>query len=1089
MSHGLVLVQVNPELPDVEAQAQQGAVWALRLAAPQERDSILRAVEADLNSDINYDAMLAALQLSKPQMAVLRAEYMARPLRALALEQPPRCQDPQAVVMAFWREVADHSRYLSIDDVWSLATAAAIEISRRIPGGLAQADLNAQAERLHNVCMAELRLGSLTRETDPWLSRPPGPLEAYLLAALQGEEWLSNAALPALLMAPARWLQDCLEQARTGEGRSSQQKVELGNTLKNAFEQLLNQSFTLGEDGPQELYEAFQHEVCAALDHLGFAHAHPVGTPDAELLQSIGFVAGQHDSDVNRLSPEQMAVLRDGFRASPLRRLICDNTTPPSFQDASIDALVGEVLGYRDYLSSREVGALIQSAAAEIVRRAPATTESLVREELFRRVANAGNHNVRRWAPERWDGNRTPGFVEAQVVAQIRSSMALERHAVPLMLAASARCLDELLAMRTDSPEERQFLATAIQDAFERLLGQSFALGANAPQDLYGTFAPVVSAGLRWLGHGSRPPVNTPTLEKLKDIGFIARQPGDSKGRPRPQRTDPVPFTADAASSSKKRSVSEMEGGAAPGLHLCPIEHSRGQTLSRAVQAATNARARLSRWRELQQDLLCLQHAYRNGWHQFLWLRYQEAQAVPFNMPAEPVDRGMELLHVAAHAAPDGHRMKVVRWTRAQLIALMPLLVKCLDLAIVYNGDTMVEYGDQERLGHFTSLILVENEDGTRVHYELDSLPADDASGIRWVQDLSEFFGRLPGGVWMAVRGNPDHPLSKYVNALSIEPFRRLCEAFGFILGRQPIMELLADDSAEGREPRLFDKAFAKEYGVANGFPNAEAYAHVVPYADGRSQAIVQWLDTLGGKEAILWTGTDPLVMAVTRANDGTWLAHVVDEAKRAVHRPLLEVLQEQQGRLRAFPPDRWPEIGGLVEALILQPLGAAESSQARPARSAVQPGRPVRSVENVPGAAPTSEAIRESEQLLMTALKTNRFGKDSSLMNAAVREVKHLGFEEAVAGLRQRLGANAFRGLITKAGDLKDTDKPQSEHLATLYVLYGSYPNKNPQALLSLLPKGLPACFFRYAGQIKARVAGWPDEFGDQVLAKLQLA
>jgi ankyrin repeat protein/Leucine-rich repeat (LRR) protein len=326
-----------------------------------------------------------------------------------------------------------------------------------------------------------------------------------------------------------------------------------------------------------------------------------------------------------------------------------------------------------------------------------------------------------------------------------------------------------------------------------------------------------------------------------------------------------------------------------------------------SIDLVDAARTRLSAPFESQSQLRCLQHAFNNGWRNLLILdqasthpKLQASFNLWMQLSAQEAGQSQELIRLNGVTAPDGHEMRRVRLFPAQVQALVPVFTEHLDLAVIYKGETNLDYQPGMSIPgkHYTALIKVDG-----MHFELESLGHDEGTRKRFIPDLQAYFDGLPGGVWMAVPGHPDHPLAAFLAPLEQERFMRTCEALGVLADRQPIEELaaylalhpLADPADLNAE---YMAAFCSEQA-----PGAKAVARTWPgLRDGatdRAASIVQWLDALPEQrtKAVLWTGTDPMVVMVERDANGQWQAHVLkesDNGQRDVMQPLQKLLAEQ---------------------------------------------------------------------------------------------------------------------------------------------------------------------------------------------------
>lgn len=217
--------------------------WLLRRENPDMREFILQALAKGPNIGIDACALRHALQLSPPQMAVLRYGFFARPLRRLIAEQPPFLSPCPMVVDALVQDVDDHSAYLSIHDVQAMVMTAAIEVGRRM-----SEDVNSSYTQLLQITMTRTagHFSNRTLDNDPWLTpRGMGSIESHVTGRLAK----ANDVLPALLRAPARWLDMLLSQAMADvEQLPYEDKHRLVAIILEAYEKLLNQCFALTLD-------------------------------------------------------------------------------------------------------------------------------------------------------------------------------------------------------------------------------------------------------------------------------------------------------------------------------------------------------------------------------------------------------------------------------------------------------------------------------------------------------------------------------------------------------------------------------------------------------------------------------------------------------------------------------------------------------------------------------------------------------------------------------------------------------------------------------------------------------------------------
>ncbi|VTU41303.1 hypothetical protein H4CHR_06038 [Variovorax sp. PBS-H4] len=755
--------------------------------------------------------------------------------------------------------------------------------------------------------------------------------------------------------------------------------------------------------------------------------------------------------DALRLSADVMKGLRKGFDSSSLRKLGAEEPPCSSSPRAVVETLQREVDRMRSCLSLPDVLTLAKFAAREIARRFPAGEripdpyqarqlyQSMTAHECFQ---GRTLHNDSLFSG-------TLNAIDMEVAEQLAEA----HDPLAPLLSASARWLDRLLVRAADTKvplteDNKKDLAKAIGTAYCAVLGHSFCLGEEGPQHMNQRIQHHVHVALDKLGPGNR-----------------KRGPEDLE-QPPATRTfgDPAQHT-------------QQQAARVQGLHM-----------------AASARAMLSVDFEFQAGLRCLQHAFNNGWTNWLALHRPELPFEKLSLPNE----AQELSRIDAIQTPDGYPMQRLRLMPRQWHALMPELEAHLDLAIVFKGPTNLQFGDSQvhQTHHYTALINVNG-----VCFELESMAPDDTAAKRWLPSLQDYLESLQGGVYMAIRGDGDHPLSKYVKLMAIELFWRTCEALGVLLNRQPIIELAKSLPLNGREDaaRQIDADFAAAFCRGSlSLPHAASHQKRVPEGLGRSQEIVSWLDTLGSTEAILWTGTDPMVVAVARAASGEWLAF--DSATRS-RRSLWEVLNGQQALFKRLAPDEHMKRAGFARALTVTPrvvrvtspklvLGAAQAS--RPVEAAgTWVLRPPGNVEKRISQTSSDPAVLASQQVMLHA-----FQQYSSYSNkqAAIRNLKSdptvttgaQAIERVVYG---KLTPAQYETLLTMARNWQASDPIPGGYLATLFLTGRRAPKHKD--LLELLPDGFPLCLVPFAQLIRSNVSGWslPNrKLGNAVLVKLGL-
>lgn len=450
-------------------------------------------------------------------------------------------------------------------------------------------------------------------------------------------------------------------------------------------------------------------------------------------------------------------------------------------------------------------------------------------------------------------------------------------------------------------------------------------------------------------------------------------------------------------------------------------------------------------------------------------------------------DEAQELDRIDSVVGSDGYPMQRLRLMPRQLQALMPELEAHLDLAIVFKGPTNLRFGDSQvdRTHHYTALIEVNG-----VRFELESLGANAEAGKLWLPSLRDYLERLQGGVYMAIRGADDHPLSKYVKLMSIEPFWKTCEALGVLLGTQPIIELARFLPVDGMQDaaRRLDANLAAAFCQSRlSLPEARSHETKVPEGVGRSDAIVNWLDTLRANEVILWTGTEPMVTAAVRASSGEWL--VPDRVRRT----LLDVLERQQSLFEGLAPDEHKERAGFARALVLAPPMFGPLSPAL-AQGVVTGGVPGAVVEVRTSASPGGQAVAASQQVMLRAFKDYPFytRRPTAIKDLTLDPAIETGAQVIDRVINGRLERAQFDVLLTMSRNWLKSNPPDlaaSQHLAVLFLALGRGPRDND--MLELVPSEFPPSLTPYAHLIRSNVLRWNalQEVAKAVLAKLELS
>jgi hypothetical protein len=368
---------------------------------------------------------------------------------------------------------------------------------------------------------------------------------------------------------------------------------------------------------------------------------------------------------------------------------------------------------------------------------------------------------------------------------------------------------------------------------------------------------------------------------------------------------------------------------------MSQTEDSVAENVRFAPAASVDAaRAKLSAPFETQDQQRCLQHAFNNAWRNRLaldgkapaprfggWLEFTAAEA----------SRPQELQRLDRVIAPDGFAMKQVRLFPEQLRGLMPALRAHLDLAVIYTGPTNVSYQPAQPTAakHFVGLIQVDG-----LHFELESLGGDEHTQKRPISDLQAYFERLPGGVWMAVPGDPGHPLARYLQALAQERFCRSVEALALLTGdAQPITALVEHMWQHPLAPEaVLDADYLAAF-CRTQYPGRQvASAPLTGVGSARTAAVITALDAAGVQQAILLTGTDPLALVAVREASGTWCARLLarkGELQQQVERPLKTVLDEQERLFKAKSADEARQLRAYAEILTLEPRQEPDATAA----------------------------------------------------------------------------------------------------------------------------------------------------------------
>jgi hypothetical protein len=766
------------------------------------------------------------------------------------------------------------------------------------------------------------------------------------------------------------------------------------------------------------------------------------------------------------LSPPQIAVLRYGFFERPLRRLIAEEPPFQSSRAMVVDALVQDVSEHCRYLSIHDVQAMVTAAAIEIRRRTSEDENSTYPELLQIAMSRTGGYFTgRTWGNDPWLIPRRMFPIEMHVIERLEKVY----DGLPALRKAPARWLDMLIYQVATadveqlSSENKHLLMVTILHAYEKLLSQCFEPGKpdeSGPHAVHDANQHHVRFALDRLGFPEVPVVGTPTPVQLQRAGMVVNQPAS-----------PPP--------SKKRPAQEI-AVIAPSLSL--IEQPQEQARAGELHAVAEALARMTAGLELQQGLRCLQHAFNNAWSNWVCLHRSQMQFRPVSLPNAP----QELDAIDHIRAPDGFAMQRLRLMPEQLYAVMPALEAHLDLAIVFKGATNLRFMDARvhDIKHYTALIKVND-----LHFELESNVAVAEAGKRWIRSLPDYFKEVPGGAYMAIPGDPAHPLSKYLTLLAIEPFWRTCEALGVLLKTQPIIELAQSLPVNGmREAaHAIDARSVAAFCRKKGF-SAACHVKKVAALAGRSKEIVEWLDDLGKDKVILWTGTDPMVMAVTRNVWGDWMANVSDGIWQ---RPLIVVLDEQQSLFADLPDDERERRAGIVEALVLE-----ESSPAR-VRSADQPpGRQAIVLDQPPPAvnlsAPTFDrhavqpqtqasvrpaitgAEARSEQRLLSALRKHPYTQTETVMSGLNNE-QTIKTTADVVDYLSKVAPRRHAVLLSMAKSIRQADREGSEHVATLFALHGRG-HQSAEKYIPFLPPRIPPCLVPYTVEIKANIEKWKN-------------
>ena len=392
--------------------------------------------------------------------------------------------------------------------------------------------------------------------------------------------------------------------------------------------------------------------------------------------------------------------------------------------------------------------------------------------------------------------------------------------------------------------------------------------------------------------------------------------------------------------------------------------------------AVTAARNRLSKF-EPQDQLRCLQHAWNNGWANWVELHPQTVRhpwtklqfSVQESWRTQSLERITGNAGIQGIMGPDGYVMASVRLMPEQVAALAPILQEHLDLAIVYKGNTHVDYLPGVALpeGHFTALVRADG-----LFFELESLANSPSAQRHHVPDLAQFLQSLPGGALLAMRGDPAHPLAMYLRLLSDERASRACEALGMVLqGPQPIIALAeyvarrpmgAIDELDAYEAANFLAPLLSPGQQVRVELPAGAFAQHV-----RPDAIIGWLDTLNTPEAVLWTAAHPLVMAVERDATGVWQAVSMEYPggmPQEMIQPLSQVLLDQEPLLnQARTAQERLQRATYVQALIIDVNDGPPTMSNGPAAKRRRSDEPI----TVSLSQAQSPAVLSLDQLLST--------------------------------------------------------------------------------------------------------------------------
>jgi hypothetical protein len=751
-----------------------------------------------------------------------------------------------------------------------------------------------------------------------------------------------------------------------------------------------------------------------------------------------------------RLNSRQMEVLLKSFGDSHLRQLSAERPPSLSSPQAVVEAFQREGKRLSSYLSMRDVLKLAKFAAEEIERRSSGTQIPAEHQtvHLYNSIARDGCFKGRTL-----DNDPLLHGEMGVVEIQVDDHLANAKDGLAPLLNAPARLLDKMLSQATSGvpplPRQRKKdLAKKIETVYGLLLAQCLSPDdKDGPQRMHHVLQHHVRVAL----------------------DMLESEDGAGQGLPTSQQMQSADRVAEPTDSSKKRKAAQLGAPAATELS---IEQSRQQARADELNVSVTARAMLTGEFELQQGLRCLQHAFNNGWSNWLALNRRGMQFVKLSLPNE----AQELGSIDFVNTPDGSPMQRLRLMPGQLRALMPELETHLDLAIVFKGPTNLHFRDSQvhQTHHYTALIKVNG-----VHFELESLAANVQAGKRWLPNLRVYLEGLQGGAYMAIRGADDHPLSKYVKLMAIETFWKTCEAIGVLRGEQPIIEFAKFLPVEGMQDavRHINADFAAHVcRIGLSFPHAKSHETDIPDGNGRSKAIVNWLNTLGTNQAVLWTGTDPMVMAVERVGSGDWFAR-----RYTSRRSLPDVLDGQQLLFEGLAPDVRKDRAGFAQALTLLPPVVHAFSPAL-AQSAVHEFLPMAGVAVSALPRPGKDEVARSEQVLLDAFKMYRRYQLNIWTNVFPKfktsgQIINYVLEVKLDNPKQ------FKSLLTISHALSSSNPSGSQHVAVLYLLRGGLESQ----LLELLPSRMPPCLVPYTEHIQKNVLDWPNrEKRSLVLARL---